>query len=133
MTSSREPLGQAELELLRFVARPEGATGREAADEFAAPRGQARTTALTMLERLRRKGYLKRRNTALGVRYFVADDFSDVLQGLVGSFVDRVLGGSLAPFTAYLSERADPSPEELDELRRLVDQLERRTSKEGSP
>jgi predicted transcriptional regulator len=46
------------------------------------------------------------------------------MRSAVGSFVEKTLSGSLSPFVAYLSERAEVSDEELAELESLVAQLQ---------
>lgn len=122
----KEKLGEAELEVLRFVSDREPVTVRDTAEHFAEARGLARTTVLTMMERLRKKGFLTREPGAGGFEYRSAQAKSKVLRGLVGDFVERTLGGSLSPFVAYLAERRNATPEELAELRKLVDELEER-------
>ena len=122
----KERLGEAELEVLRFVSDRDGTTVREAAERFAETRGLARTTVLTMMERLRKKGFLVREAHEGGFRYRSSQTKATVLRGLVGDFVERTLGGSLQPFVAYLAERRSVSPEELEDLKALVDQLERK-------
>jgi predicted transcriptional regulator len=44
----------------------------------------------------------------------------------VDSFVEKTLSGSVSPFVAYLSERAQVSDAELAELEALVAQLQSR-------
>lgn len=125
----KEKLGEAELEVLRFVSDRDGTTVREAAEHFAAERGLARTTVLTMMERLRKKGFLTREGGEGGFRYRPSQSKSTMLRGLVGDFVERTLGGSMQPFVAYLAEKKGVTAEELGELKALVDELER---KDGS-
>ena len=48
---------------------------------------------------------------------------ADLLKRAVGRFVERNLGGSLAPFLAYLSDSSDVSEAELRELEELVARL----------
>lgn len=122
----KEKLGEAELEVLRFVSDRDGTTVREAAEHFADARGLARTTVLTMMERLRKKGFLTREDADGGFRYLPSQSKATVLRGLVGDFVERSLGGSLQPFVAYLAEKRGVSADELAELRSLVEELERR-------
>ncbi len=64
MPPSREPLGRLELEVLQYIADHHPISVREVAAHFAETSGQARTTLLTVMERLRAKGYLKRRKAA---------------------------------------------------------------------
>ena len=53
-------LGDQELSLLRYVTDHAPMTVREVADRFGEEQGLARTTILTMMERLRKKNYLVR-------------------------------------------------------------------------
>lgn len=126
---ARDKLGEAELEVLRFVSDRDGTTVREAADHFATTRGLARTTVLTTMERLRKKGFLTREAHEGGFRYQSAQSKSAVLRGLVGEFVERTLGGSLQPFVAYLAEKKGITAQEIEELKALVEELERADGK----
>ncbi|WP_258224035.1 BlaI/MecI/CopY family transcriptional regulator, partial [Stenotrophomonas sp. HMWF003] len=51
-------IGDQELALLQYVAEQGGATVGEVAAGFGEERGLARSTVLTMMERLRGKAYL---------------------------------------------------------------------------
>jgi Predicted transcriptional regulator len=126
-----ESLGRVELEVLRLVAEHHPLSVREAADKLADTSGQARTTVLTVLERLRKKGYLTRRKTGGMNRYSPRVAMTHLVQSLIGDFVQGVLGGSVSPFVAYLGQRTELAPEELDELKRLVRELEQRDRREG--
>jgi predicted transcriptional regulator len=55
-------LGEQELEVWRFIADHAPVTGRAVVEQFGRERGLARTTVLTVIERLRQKGYLTRRH-----------------------------------------------------------------------
>jgi hypothetical protein len=50
----------------------------------------------------------------------------EAMRHAVGSFVEKTLSGSVSPFVAYLSERAEVSDAELAELEALVAQLQSR-------
>jgi predicted transcriptional regulator len=95
-----------------------------AAQQFGVPRGLARTTILTIMERLRKKGYLARSKHERPARYSPRISQNKVEQGLVREFVEKTLAGSLSPFVAYLADAKDVTDEELVQLRRLVDDLE---------
>jgi predicted transcriptional regulator len=120
----RRPLGAQELEVLRFIAEHAPISVGEVAEQYGLPRGLARTTILTMMERLRRKGYLTRKRAERAYRYSPGIAQSDVLRGLVRDFVEKTLAGSVTPFVAYLAEAKGLSAEELAELRRLVEAME---------
>ena len=123
-------IGDQELALLRFVADRGGATVGEATEGFGDPRRLARSTVLTMMERLRRKGHMARRVVDGVYRYQARVSSAELLRGVVHRFVEGNLGGSLAPFVAYLSESSDVTPDELRQLEDAVARLQSRTSKE---
>jgi hypothetical protein len=60
-------------------------------------------------------------------RYGPSEPHAMQLRDLVRRFMDRSLGGSLAPFAAYLAEDAAPSREELEQLKEAVRELEARS------
>ena len=120
---SDSTIGAQELALLRHIADRGAASVGEAADEFGAPRGLARSTVLTMMERLRRKGHLARRMADGVYRYRARRTSSELLKGAVRRFVERNLDGSVAPFLAYLSETERVSEAELRELQDIVAKL----------
>jgi predicted transcriptional regulator len=124
MAAPNAPLGSTEIEVLRHLGDHPAATVGEVADHFAQTSGQARTTILTIMERLRKKGYLARKQVGGVYRYSPTVPKRDVLRKLVKKFVDTTLGGSLSPFVAYLSESGPVSDQELDQLKRLVRDLE---------
>ena len=130
MPPRMEPLGRLELDVLRHLADRPPASVREVADHFAETSGQARTTLLTVMERLRGKGYLKRKKVAGIHRYTPTLAKSDLFERLIGDFVDDVLGGNVSPFLAYLTQSSQLSSDEARKLSRLIDQIESRTQGE---
>ena len=122
--SDKPTLGEQELELLRYVADHSPISVRDAASLYGEPRGLARTTILTVMERLRKKGFLIRRKNTRSFEYTAAIEKPQVLRNLVGDFVDKMLGGSLTPFVSYLAESRDLKSDEIAELRRMLDKME---------
>jgi predicted transcriptional regulator len=123
-SDEHQPLGDQQLEVLRYVSDNAPITVGEMAKAFGAPRGLARTTILTVMERLRTKGYLTRRKVEGVFQYSPRLEQQDLLKGLVGEFVQRSLGGSLAPFVTYLADSGRLSAREVAELRRMAESLE---------
>lgn len=116
-------IGDRELALLKWVADHGPVSVGEASDTFGERNGLARSTVLTMMERLRQKGRLKRRREDGVYRYHSAQRREALLNGVVGQFVKNALGGSVSPFVAYLSEKQNVSAEELAQLEALVERL----------
>jgi predicted transcriptional regulator len=124
MARNRETIGREEMQVLRYVAEHHPVSVREVAEHVAATAGKARTTVLTVMERLRGKRYLTRRKKGGVYLYSPRRSQAEVLRNLVADFVREALGGSVAPFVAYLAEEADLNDDELRELSRLVADLE---------
>lgn len=122
-------IGDQELALLQYIAGRGGVTVGLAAEEFGIPRGLARSTILTMMERLRNKGRLDRRRVAGVFRYVSREPVSALLKGVVRAFVEGTLGGSVSPFVAYLNDQT-LTAEELRELEGVVSKLKASRLKE---
>jgi predicted transcriptional regulator len=123
-------VGEQELSVLRYVAEHGPVTVGEVAERFGEAQGLARSTILTMMERLRKKGHLTRRKVEGVFQYSSPLPASELLRGMVGDFVERTLAGSLSPFVTYLAEAEDVSEEELQQLQDVVAQLQSRKRKE---
>ena len=123
---SNPTLGSLELDALRFVAENAPITVRDVVTKFGEPRHLARTTIMTVMERLRKKGYLRREESEGGFQYSPDVSQLEVTQGLIQEFVDKTLAGSISPFLAYLVDKNNLTQSELNELRKLVEGMEDR-------
>ena len=120
-------IGDQELALLQYIAEQGDASVGEVAAAFGESRGLARSTVLTMMQRLRAKAYLQRKQVGGGVevfRYSTTARQDDVVRNAVGSFVEKTLQGSVSPFVAWMSQRTEVSDNELAELEALVATLQ---------
>ncbi|MBF5041713.1 BlaI/MecI/CopY family transcriptional regulator [Aggregicoccus sp. 17bor-14] len=119
-------VGEQELAVLRYVAEHGPATVGEVAERYGEAQGLARSTILTVMERLRAKGHLTRRKVEGVFQYASCVPTGELLRGVVGDFVQRALAGSLSPFAAYLAEAEAVSDEELAQLQDVVNRLQQR-------
>lgn len=122
----RHTVGDRELELLRWIEARGGASVGEAAEGWGTDLGLARSTVLTMMERLRSKRLLGRREVEGVFRYTVAVPASELARRAVAQFVDATLGGSLSPFVSYLAEREALDADAIEELEALLVRLRER-------
>lgn len=120
----RKSLGRVELAVLQYVVEQHPVPVKDVAEHMLKTSGQARTTVLTVLERLREKKYLKRRKIKGLNHYSPTVTKSEFLQEQVGEFVDGVLQGSVSPFVAYLNQNSQLTDEECEELKSLISKLE---------
>ena len=119
-------VGRAEMDILRYILDHHPVTVRSVSDHVAETKGHTRTTVLNVMERLRQKGYLKRDLVDGVYNYGPTAPKSQMQLSLVKDFVNLSLGGSLRPFMVYLTEQAEVSDQEIDELKELVSDLENR-------
>lgn len=126
----KKPVGEQELSVLRYVAEHGPATVGEVVERFGEPQGLARSTILTVMERLRQKGYLTRRKVDGVYQYASPVKEGELLRDVVGDFVQRTLSGSLSPFAAYLSDADDVSDKDLAQLQDVVARLRSKKRKE---
>jgi len=122
----KKAVGEQELVVLRYVAEHGPATVGEVAERLGEPQGLARSTILTVMERLRQKGHLTRHKVEGVYQYSSVVPASELLREVVDEFVQRTLAGSLSPFVTYLSEADDVSEEELKQLQDVVARLQSR-------
>lgn len=126
MARKRKSLGQAELDVLQYIVDNQPISVGDVARHIAETKGLARTTVQTVMERLREKGYLTRKKIDGVNKYSPKVTRPDLMTGLVGDFVNGVLGGSVSPFVAYLNDQSELSDEELESLKQVVAELETR-------
>jgi predicted transcriptional regulator len=119
-------IGDQELALLRYVAEAGPVSVGQALEGFGGARSLARSTVLTVMERLRKKGRLRRRKIDGIYRYSSPQPAGEVLRGVVESFVATTLGGSVSPFVTFLAEVEEVSDAELAELEQIVARLQER-------
>ncbi len=124
MTQQHPSLGELELEILKVIWQQQPCTVAEVAQLMASRRGHARTTVLTVIQRLATKGFVKRRKKDGVFHYSTTKKKSAILDGLVRRFVDTVLDGSALPVVAYLAESKDLTDDQVRNLRAIARKLD---------
>ncbi len=123
-------IGRAEMDVLRYIQDHHPLSVREVAAHVFATKGHVRTTVLNVMERLRKKGFLKRKKVEGVFLYSPSVPQADLLRRLVRDFVTNTLGGSVSPFVAYLCDEGALDDHEVEDLQRLVRELRARTNEE---
>lgn len=82
-------------------------------------------TVRTLLNRLLRKGALKHQQDGRRYLYSPAVSRADYLNQESRSLVDRLFNGRVAPLVAHFREQEELSADDVAELRRLLDEIER--------
>lgn len=117
-------IGRQELALLQDIEEHDPSTVGEAFSRFGRTQSIARSTVLTMMERLRAKGYLTRTRRGHAYQYAVVTRTADARRSSIAQFVERTLGGSIAPLCAFMAERGSITRGERASLEELLRQLD---------
>ncbi len=121
MAKTKQTLSPVEWRLMKAVWRQRKATVREIHEEVGAATGWAVSTVKTLLGRMEKKGLLKVEKVGPVRQYRALKRKKDLVSRAVESFLDVVLDGSLAPLVSYIAKARGLEPEEIDELKRLVE------------
>ena len=113
-------LTNAEEQIMRLLWKLDKAFIRDLLNEFPDPK-PASTTVLTLLKRMIDKGFVSYKQYGNSREYYPlikkADYFSDHINGLIKDFFNN----STAQFASFFANETEMSPEELKELRDIVD------------
>lgn len=126
---SRPNLGDQEIQILRYIDEHSPVSVREVAIHFDQELGLARTTILTVMERLRKKGYLLRNKTDGIFKYSVRYEQETVLKGKVADFIEKTLGGSINPLLNYFLDSPHLTQDELEQLKKMASKIHKKEEK----
>lgn len=120
------PITDAEWEVMTVLWERSPATALEVVEAVREKMDWHPKTVKTLLSRLVRKGVLRYRtegnryvySPAIGRRRYVKDESK--------SFLERVFGGEATPALMHFVRTADLSKDDIDELRRLLDEKQER-------
>lgn len=127
---TRGDLTPAQHEIMALVWDA-GSGGLTVADIWQAITGRrdvARTTVLNLVDRLEKRGWLRRRAATGGLRYTAAVDRSTAESRLVTDFVAGFFGGSPTQLVQSLLGSRSITPEEIERLRSVVAEARRGTA-----
>jgi predicted transcriptional regulator len=104
-------------------------------EAVAARRSVTRTTILNLVDRLVKRGWLRRANEQGTYRYLAAVDRAATARLLARGFVNEFFGGSPSELVLSLLGGKRVKPEDVRRLRRLLDTPapERDSPAEGAP
>src|SRR4051812_38801497 len=115
----------AELEILHLLWANGPLTVRDAHETIRRRRDVGYTTVLKTLQVMAEKGLVTRDESERSHVYKAAIAESNVKKRLVADLVDRAFGGSAVGLAMQALSSKRATPEELEEMRRLLDGLRR--------
>jgi BlaI family penicillinase repressor len=119
---------EAELEILKVLWERGPSTGREVLDVLAARRKRAYTSVMSVLNIMANKGQVIRKPHGRAFIYSAKRPREKTLGNMVSSLLGRAFEGSAASLVSQLLDQSKPTPEELDEIRKVIEEYEGRSS-----
>ncbi|MFQ5732224.1 MAG: BlaI/MecI/CopY family transcriptional regulator [Planctomycetaceae bacterium] len=119
----------AELEVLKILWDRGPSTVRGVLGVFAATgHRRAYTTVMSLMNVMVEKSLLRRRRRGRAFLYEARLPQEKTLRTMVGDLWERAFEGSTELLLSRLLEQANPSPQELDEIRRVIDDYRNQTA-----
>jgi predicted transcriptional regulator len=119
------PLSEAQLEIMHVVWDGGEVTVTGVWEVLAKRRAVSRNTVLTLMDRLEKKGWLKRRADGQTHHYTAAAPRAATLGQVVHRLVDAAFAGSADALVLALLEGRGVSDEEALRIRQLIDRARR--------
>ncbi|MHC4354104.1 MAG: BlaI/MecI/CopY family transcriptional regulator [Planctomycetota bacterium] len=114
-------ISDSEWRVMQVLWSSPGLTADEVADALEGKVTWNACTIRTLINRLLGKKVLRHRKEGRRYRYWPAISWERCVRQERRSFVERVYGGTVTPLLAAFIEETPLSPEEIKELKRMLD------------
>lgn len=121
MARERNELTDREWELMDALWEAGQATATDIQNQMQESRAWAYSTVKTMLDRLVAMGYVKARRVGNVYEYSPKTKRPTVVGKLLDDVTQRIFGGAAAPFIQTLIERNPLTEDEVQNLRKMLD------------
>jgi BlaI family penicillinase repressor len=112
----------AELEVLKILWEQGPSTVREVLEALQAQRKRrAYTTVMSLLNVMYDKDLVARKPKGRAFVYTPKSNREKTLRGLVGDLLGRAFEGQAGTLVAHLLEQAEPSDDELEQIRKTIE------------
>ena len=123
MANTNQPT-RAELEILDILWDLKKGTVRDVHDVISTRRATAYTTVLKLMQIMQAKGLVVRDEKEKAHVYRPKSTQQNTQKRLVGSLLDKAFRGSALSLVQHVLETKPTTREELNEIRRLIDEAE---------
>ena len=120
--ASLDSLGELQRAVLEIVWERGEASVHDVLGQLDRRKKLAYTTALTVLQKLEKAGWLEHRSEGKSYIYTPTVSREQAGAGSVRGFLSRVFEGDAVAMFQHLIRESDLSDEELSELRRMIDE-----------
>ena len=124
-------LTDLQLAIVRLLWERAECTVVEVQEGLLPQRDLAQTTVATLLSRLEKRGVVSHRVAGRQFLYRAEVSEPAVRQSMVGELTDMLFAGRPTALISHLITERDIAPSDLDEVKRLIAQAERRVATDG--
>lgn len=126
-------LPNSELEVVACLWNKKCATARDLREAMDGYRPMTHGAMVTLLKRLEEKGLVRKEKGAVGKAfvYEATRGPERVHRRIMRDLHERIFGGSGVAMVASLFETRPPTPDELDDIQRLLDDMRARRKREN--
>lgn len=121
----KEQPTNSELEILTLLWEMGNSTARDIHSELEKTKSTGYTTTLKTMQNMFDKGLLNRKPKGQSHLYFPAVEKSAIQNVMLGGFVDKLFKGSSKELILQALGQKQPSQEELNEIRAMLDQMDK--------
>jgi BlaI family transcriptional regulator, penicillinase repressor len=134
MTEDTRPvMSDAEREVLKILWDHGSLAVRDVVSRLAdAGQAWARSTVITLLQRLEKKGYVTSDKSQFAFVFRALVSREDVMRSRMNDLAGELCDGEALPLVLAFAERHQFSPAELARFRQMIDVLEAKRGKRGS-
>ncbi len=114
-------LSKSEEQLMQYLWKRGKAFMKDLLEDFPNPK-PATTTVATLLKRMADKGFIDYNTVGKSREYFPLVKKSDYFAKHVNGLIKNFFNDSASQFASFFTKETDLSNEELEELRKIIDQ-----------
>jgi len=114
-------LSKAEEQLMQYLWKRNKAFMKDLLEDFSEPK-PATTTVATLLKRMSDKGFISYNTIGKSREYYPLVRKSDYFSKHVNGLIKNFFNNSASQFASFFTKETDLSNEELEELRKIIDQ-----------
>mgnify|MGYP006362790539 CR=1 FL=1 len=125
--NERKPLKptESELEILQILWNEKAATVRTVHEALSITKDSGYTTTLKLMQIMFEKGLVKRDSSMKTHFYQPAVSREKTQKHMLGKMIDTLFGGSSTQLVMQALGNHNTTPEELEEIRKLIDNLKK--------
>ncbi len=114
-------LSKAEEQLMQFLWKRNKAFMKDLLEDFSDPK-PATTTVATLLKRMSDKGFISYTTIGKSREYYPLVKKSDYFSKHVNGLIKNFFNNSASQFASFFTKETNLSNDELEELRKIIDQ-----------